>query len=85
MAEFILAQDALENLGTDEYCGIIVSLFDGMTESLTNDRHLSIIVTLLEYRYDFKYDLNIVGDMISTLLSTAGESPNGIKADRKAN
>ena len=85
MAEFILAQDALEKLGTDEYCGIIVSLFDGMTESLTNDQHLAIIMTLLEYRYDFKYDLKVVGDMITALLSTAGESPEGIKSERKPN
>ena len=85
MAEFILAQDALENLGTDEYYGIIVSLFDGMTEKLTNDRHLAMIMTLLECRYDFKYNLDPVGEVISTLLAAHGESPEGIKAERKPN
>ena len=85
MAEFILAQDALEKLGTDEYCEIIVSLFDGMTESLTNEQHLAIIMTLLEYRYDFQYYLDPVGEIISTLLAANGESPEGIKSERKPN
>lgn len=57
----------------------IPALIDMITEELTNDEHLSILIKALSVRYNFKYDMEIFGNLISVFLATAGENPYDVK------
>ena len=57
----------------------IVALFDILTSDFTNDEHLTVLTRCLEARYDFRYDFDFIGDLISRFLATAGEEPYTIK------
>lgn len=58
----------------------IPALIDMITEELTNDEHLSILIKALSARYYFKYDMEIFGNLISVFLATAGENPYDVKS-----
>ena len=60
----------------------VVALFDVLTSEFTNDEHLTILTRCLEARYDFKYDFDFIGDLISRFLATVGEKPDTTKSHK---